>query len=68
MRQVASKQHTPLFVSTTYAQFSKNCTPRHALHVLVANLGSPKEALEAGAEKEWLPLALQYDKDSSEKL
>ena len=49
-------------------RFPRLGSPRHALHVLVANLGSPKEALEAGAEKEWLPLALQYDKDSSEKL
>ena len=49
-------------------RFPRLGSPRHALHVLVANLGSPKEALEAGAEKEWLPLALQYEKGEAEKL
>ena len=48
-------------------RFPRLGSPRHALHVLVANLGSPKEALEAGAEKEWLPLALQYEKGETEK-
>ena len=49
-------------------RFPRLGSPRHALHVLVANLGSPKEAYEAGAERDWLPHDLQYDKDSSEKL
>ena len=49
-------------------RFPRIGSPRHALHVLVANLGSPKEAYEAGAERDWLPHDLQYDKDSSEKL
>ena len=43
-------------------------SPRHALHVITANLGSAKEALEAGAEVDWLPLALQYDKTTGQKL
>ena len=49
-------------------RFPRLGSPRHALHVLVANLGSPKEALEAGADPEWLPSALQYDKEKGEKL
>jgi len=49
-------------------RFPRLGSPRHALHVLVANLGSPKEAIEAGAEKDWLPLGLQYDKTDDEKL
>ena len=43
-------------------------SPRYALQVITANLGSAKEALEAGADMEWLPLALQYDKDKTDKL
>ena len=49
-------------------RFPRLGSPRHALHVITANLGSPKEALEAGAEIDWLPPALQYDKASGEKL
>lgn len=49
-------------------RFPRLGSPRHALHVITANLGSPKEALEAGADPEWLPLALQYDKAGGDKL
>ena len=49
-------------------RFPRLGSPRHALHVLVANLGGPKEALEAGAEKDWLPLDLQYKKEEDERL
>ena len=49
-------------------RFPRLGSPMHALQVITANLGSPKEALEAGAEMEWLPLALQFDKDKEEKL
>jgi len=43
-------------------------SPRHALQVLTANLGSTREALDAGADISWLPLQLQFDKDEKEKL
>jgi len=43
-------------------------SPRHALHVITANLGSPKEAFEAGAEIDWLPPALQWQKTDDDKL
>ena len=49
-------------------RFPRLGSPRHALHVITANLGSPKEALEAGADPEWLPLPLQYSKDKGDKL
>ena len=49
--------------------FPRLGSPRHALHVLVANLGGPKEALEAGAaSKDWLHLDLQYKKEEDERL
>ena len=49
-------------------RFPRLPSPRFALHVLVANLGSPKEALEAGCELDWLPPELQWQKDEGEKL
>jgi len=49
-------------------RFPRLGSPRHALHVIVANLGSPKEALEAGAEIDWLPPGLQYSKADGEQL
>ena len=36
--------------------------------VLTANLGSAKQALEAGADISWLPLPLQFNKEAEEKL
>ena len=55
-------------IAKAIRRFPRLGSPRHALHVITANLGSPKEALEAGCEMEWLPLALQFDKDKEEKL
>ena len=49
-------------------RFPRLGSPRHALHVITANLGSPKEALEAGAELEWLPPDLQWAKATGDKL
>ena len=49
-------------------RFPRLGSPRHALHVITANLGSAKEALEAGADISWLPPALQFDKQPDEKL
>ena len=49
-------------------RFPRLGSPRHALHVITANLGSPKEALEAGAELEWLPPDLRWEKAAGEKL
>ena len=55
-------------IAKAIRRFPRLGSPRHALHVITANLGSPKEALEAGCDIEWLPLALQFDKDKEEKL
>ena len=49
-------------------RFPRLGSTRHALQVVTANLGSPKEALEAGAELEWLPPGLRWDKETGEKL
>jgi hypothetical protein len=55
-------------IAKAIRRFPSLGSPRHALHVITANLGSPKEALEAGCERDWLPLALQFEKDQEEKL
>jgi hypothetical protein len=55
-------------IAKAIRRFPRLGSPRHALHVITANLGSPKEALEAGCDMEWLPLALQFDKSKEEKL
>ncbi|KAL1527700.1 hypothetical protein AB1Y20_009086 [Prymnesium parvum] len=49
-------------------RFPNAPSPRHALQVITANLGSAKEALEAGADMSMLPLPLQFDKSNDEKL
>jgi hypothetical protein len=46
---------------------ARSCVWRRG-QVLTANLGSTREALDAGADISWLPLQLQFDKDEKEKL
>lgn len=55
-------------IAKAIRRFPSLGSPRHALHVITANLGSPKEALEAGCDVEWLPPALQFEKDKEETL
>ena len=55
-------------IAKAIRRFPSLGSPRHALHVITANLGSPKEALEAGCDVEWLPPALQFEKDKEEML
>ena len=55
-------------VGKAIRRFTRLPSPRHALHVLVANLGSPQEALDAGCDLDWLPPELQWQKDEGENL